>query len=247
MAEKSLEISVDTKEFSLAMGDYLAHTSKDFDEAVGTKMRDAMLRAAQATKKARASAIRRKYTPRYIATALKRAKHHTFHQTGDARGDAAHDYRIKRRYTYTGRDGVQRKKTVWTWYSQNEARIFWRALWKRAGRAVGFIRAFLVGAAVKVAQKVHVQIRGRGNGLANDSTFGVRISWDSKAEKSDTAMLDVAAYYDYKKRAGRMAIPDLILAEAMRRGFEATVADMRHYVQKKLAKESAKYSAEGAA
>lgn len=244
--DKGIEIALDTKAFTLALSDYLKYTSKDFDEAVGSKMRDAFLRASRAAKKAKASAIRRKYTPRYIATALRKSKHHFYHSTGDERGDAAHDYRIKRRYSYVGRDGKMRRKTAWTWYSRKEARIYWRALWKRAGRAVGFIRAFLVGAAVKTAVRVGVPIKG-GKGLAGDSTFGVSVKWNSKAEKGDKAMLDVAAFYDYRKKQGKTAIPNMILLEAMRKGFAETVADMRHYIEKKMAKQSEKYSASGVA
>lgn len=218
---------LETAEFEATMREYAEESGKDFAEAVNLKFRDACLRAAAATKKARRDVIATKLTPPYIATFLgKKPKKRI---TVIIRKTVGH--------TKSGRP----KKKIFArsyerHYSRQDARRYHRSLRKRKTRAIGFIRGFFIALARKVEETSGIEAKG-------GPTFrGIVASYQKAAP--DMPVSSGESIYKYTKSRRPKAIPEAILRQSWAVGLGETMLDAQRYIERKMKERAKKYSVE---
>lgn len=227
MSDGTLTLECDAREFAEALAAYVKVGGKNYQDAVTTKTRDACFRAAQFCKKASWATIRRKFTPRYIAKALRRSK-----------GTMTWGAYVR---TTTGRVRFRLR-----YYSREEARKYGAALQKRTHRSVGFLKAYLAGCGEYIA--IHNGLRGKRSArskirLANDTHF--HLSMQAPKGDDGTYTLAFGSEYGYSKKKRPGTVASAILVESMQKGLDFVAGDMMDYVEKKLDEQNRLFSAQG--
>lgn len=226
----SFEIKVDTRQFDAAMRDYLQHTHKSVADALNKGMRDAALRAVAHVQpadrnelglwKSLASSDPGGMISPFVAYLLRKKK-----ETAGTMFLPGTKY-SKRTMKKMGRTGQ--------FYTRQEAKKFGKKVFASRFRAQTFLRAFFISAAAKLTA-LGLGGGGRGGGKAK-SVPQLKITLKPATEASPSG--GFAVVYDYKRGNPHGEKASAILLRAMQMGLNEKAADMRVYIERKLAEKA---------
>jgi hypothetical protein len=234
----SVALRLDTREFNRAMQEYIAATGKDSAEAINRQSKNFAIKCLGTVKKSKgAAAIRalkdEPWWPKMVASIMvKQAGSLAGSKIMQAQWAAAKRSAGIKAGKHKNAFKLDREEQS---YAKEARRISAAILKSRAG-AISFLRFFFRAMAAKMTQY------SKGGSIPSGKAFS---GFQSQVTPATPGKLSVvmSTSYGFKRRgAGSAASAEVELQKAMTAALPVTVADMRTYTAKQLAKRARQYS-----
>ena len=230
-------MTVDLTQFNAALREYEAVSSKDSAEAINHAALNLAIKGVQATKVAEAAAIRKlkdmDWWPKYVAKVMAKL----------AGGKAASKLYQS---VWAAEEMRNHRKGAWkldreeTSYVRFAKKLSSELLAKRT-KAVKFMRFFFLSMAWKIRPY-------SGGATAPGGQVFDGMAADVKPATAGNLNVEMKAGYDYRKRSDKTARKaERLLNGWLQKAVPAATADMRGYIERKLAQRSRQFSAGRAA
>jgi hypothetical protein len=227
---------LDFREFDKAMVDYAAASGKDFAAACNHATMNLAIQGIKHTKAAEASAIQKlkgmDWWPKYVAKVMVR-------QAGGKAGQKLYQS------LWAKEEMKNHKKGAWKLDKEESAYVRYAKtlsgeLLATRVKATRFMRFFFLSMARAVQPFADVKAMPSGKSFAG-------MTATAKPATRERPICHVEASYDYKKRSDKTARKaERLLYGWLEKAIPATIADMKVYVERKMAERARQFSARGA-
>lgn len=220
---------IDRSQFDAALAEYAVASKKDFADVCNRQMLNLAIHGLRLTKQAEqadiASLESKSWWPKYVAKILVgRGVNKVMKAAAKSRRAGAG----------AGRRFMARA------YTQAQARVASKKLVRKRLRAVRFLKFFFV----RLGQAVQPFTKGKRTTGKSFTGFDMAVV----PATQQNPRCNVAVGYTYRKRKDKTANrTERLLNNSLRLAFPAVAADMRQYIEKKVAETARKYSAAGVA
>jgi hypothetical protein len=231
----NVTVKLDTRKFDAAMREYVNYTSKTVAYAVNKGLRDAAMRATEYVQPANRNELAlwmdlSKKDPGgfispFVAYLLRKKK----------AGTVASDSQDYAQGAFTpiwikGKKRLRVKRGRGRFYTREEAKAFGKKVFAARYRSQTFLRAFFI-AAVK-----RLTALGIAGGYSGKNAKGVpQLQVNLKPATENNPSGGFGVLYNYKRGNPYGEKATAILMRALQMGLNDKAADMRDYIQKKLA------------
>lgn len=229
-------ITVDWIQFNAALTEYVAVSSKDQSEAINHAGLNMAIKGIQATKVAEAAAIRKlkdmTWWPKYVAKVMSK-------MAGGKAGSKLYQSMWAKEEMQYHRKGAWMLDREETSYVRFAKKLSSELLAKRT-KAVKFMRFFFLSMAWKIRP-----YSGGASAPAGTSFAGMET--DVRPATAGNPRLEMTSRYDYRTRSEKTARKaERLLNQWLQAAIPVAIADMRTYIERKLAQRAAQVSGRAA-